>query len=226
MGPSVSGFESAVVFGHADADGHLATEQTRGWLAERGGSVTPFVSSVTRSYRFWSILPQMDISGYDLVVFVDIAFKFRDPADSLNQLLSVADMHSDKEFIVVDHHPLVEPGCPRPNVVLHEVDDPYDCCLGEPDPEIMELAALCDGSPTKIGSTPILRRRALGLKRAAADLNGVAGARLLRLVRERRWDYFEALAEEPREIHLTTRGIRRRTNGPSPLLSMLGSLGA
>lgn len=82
----------------------------------------------------------------------------------------------------------------------------------------MQVAALCDGSPTQVKPTPTLRKRALGVKRAAADIHGVAGNTLLDLIKERRWDFFEALAEEHIDMHRTVRGIRRRDNVPSPLL--------
>ncbi len=208
---------SAIVFGHADADGHLAAEQTRDYLVQEVNSVTIVVSPETRSYRFWEKLPEFDLSDYDLVVFVDIAFRFRDPSDSLARLLGVADRQPHKQFIAVDHHPL-GPHNPRQNVILREVSDPYDCCLGVPNPELMQVAALSDGSPTTIASTPLLRRRALGVKRAAADVRGAAGDGLLGLIRDRRWDFFEALADEDKELHRTARGIRCLSSETSPLL--------
>ena len=207
-----------MVFGHADADGHLAAEQTRDYLVQRGVGVTTVVSSKTQNYRFWKKLPEFDLSGYELVVFVDIAFSFRDPSDSLVRLLDVSDRQPHKQFIAIDHHPLVHPRIPRQNVVLCEVSDPYECCLGVPDPDLMQLAALCDGSPTKVTPTPLLKRRALGVKRAAADVHGAAGDGLLELIRERRWDFFEALAGEEHEMHRSARGIRRRSSEISPLL--------
>ena len=209
---------SAIVFGHADADGHLAAEQTRDWLSRQGVDVTTVVTSETRNYRFWGKLSRFDLSGYRIVVFVDIAFDFKDRSNSLARLLDVSDRHLQTQFIVVDHHPLAHPQIPRQNVQLVEVADPYDCCLGVPDSELMEVAALCDGDPTAIVPTPALRRRSLGVKRAAADVSGVSGDGLLQLIRERRWDFFEALAEEDRAMHLSARGIRRSVSEPSPLL--------
>ena len=106
------------------------------------------------------------------------------------------------------------------------MNDPFDCCLGEPDPELMKVAAICDGSPTKIIATPQLTRRALGMKRAAADVDGVAGNALLALIHDRQWDFFEALAEEDRTMHLSARGRRRRASKSSPLLEYARSLSA
>ena len=208
----------AIVFGHADADGHLATEQTRQYLTERGLNVTTIVSTLTRNYRFWSKLSDFDLGEHGLVVFVDIAFSFRDPNDSLTQLLKVSDQHTHKRFVVIDHHPLIHPSIPRKNVSLIEVADPYDCCLGNPDPDIMRIAALCDGAPTRVTPSQLLRKRAIGVKRAAADVNGIAGKKLLDLIKERQWEFFEALADESSDMHRSVRGIRHTSNSLSPLL--------
>ena len=210
--------ESAVVFGHADADGHLAAERTRDWLSQRELSVDIVVSSDTRNYRFWDKLSNFDLSEYDVVVFVDIAFRFRNPSESLARLLEVSDPQPQKRFVAIDHHPLLRPQTPRRNVQLCDVTDPYDCCLGVPDPELMQVAALCDGSHTMINPTPVLKKRALGVKRAAADVRGVAGDGLLMLIRERQWDFFEALADEDQELHRSARGVRIASNETSPLL--------
>ena len=216
--------DSAILYGHSDADGHLAVEQSRGWLAQRGLSVTTVVSSETRNYRFWEKLPVCDLSDFGVVVVVDIAFRFRDPADSLARLLTVTDSQPKKHFIVIDHHPLVQPEMTRRNLQLIEVEDPYDCCLGVPDPELMQVAALCDGAPTSVIATPLIKKRALGVRRAAADKSGVTGYSLLELIRKRRWDFFEALAEEDIEMHRSARGIRRSSNESSPLLEYARSL--
>ena len=209
---------SAIVFGHADGDGHLAAHQTRSNLAQSGQAVTVVVSPMTRSYGFWQKLCDFDLARYQLVVAVDIAFKFRDPQDSLGWLLHVSDQFPDKQFIVIDHHPLICPEHPRQNLTLMQVSDPYDCCLGVPDPEVMQVAALCDGSPTQVKPTPTLRKRARGVKRAAADVSGVAGGILLEFIKARRWDFFEALAEEDNDMHRVARGIRRKISCSSPLL--------
>jgi hypothetical protein len=58
----------------------------------------------------------------------------------------------------------------------------------------------------------------LGVRRAAADINGMVGAKLLSFLRLRKWEFFESLAEEPNEYHRNVRG-RRTANGlESPLL--------
>ena len=209
---------SAIVFGHADADGHLAAVQSSEWLDQGGVLVTTVVSAETRNYQFWGRLRKFDLTPHNLIVIVDVAFRFRDPTESLEQLLMVADQNPQKQFIAIDHHPFVHPQTPRRNILLIDVDDPYNCCLGEPDPELMQVAALCDGAPTVIAPTPLLKRRALGVKRAAADVRGIAGDTLLQLIRQRRWDFFEALADEDKDMHRSARGMRRRASKVSPLL--------
>lgn len=213
-----SHLESVIVFGHADADGHLAAERTRDWLKQRDYSVDIVVSPDTRNYRFWDKLQNFNLTEYDVVVFVDIAFRFRNPLESLVSLLKVADAQPERQFIAIDHHPLLRPQVPRYNLQLFDVADPYDCCLGVPDSELMQLAALCDGSETVISPTPLLNKRALGVKRAAADIKGVAGDGLLMLIRERQWDFFEALANEDQNLHRSARGLRIASNETSPLL--------
>ena len=210
--------DSAVVFGHADGDGHLAAVQTAEWLTRRDVTVKTIVSSATRNYLFWGRLAEFDLTVYSLVVFVDIAFRFSNPNESLGRLLEVSDRESEKLFMAIDHHPFVRPQVPRANLQFVEVNDPYDCCLGEPDAELMQVAALCDGSPTTVEPTPQLLKRAIGVKRAAADIRGVAGDTLLQFVVERNWQFFESLADEDRTMHLSARGIRRRSSEASPLL--------
>ena len=209
---------SAIVFGHADADGHLAAEYSREHLSERDLAVQVVVSPQTRGFRFWKYLSNYPLEKYDLVVCMDIAFRFRNPKESLQYLLVTSDHYPEKHFIVLDHHPLPRPRKRRDNVTMIEVGDPYECCLGVPDAEVMPVAALCDGSATAIVPTKMLSKRALGVKRAAADVRGLAGEKLLELIRARRWDFFEALAEEDGEMHRSVRGFRRRCSEPSPLL--------
>ncbi|MCY4625448.1 MAG: hypothetical protein OXC99_10685 [Chloroflexi bacterium] len=215
---------NAVVFGHRDADGHLAAEQTRDYLIQRELEVTQVVSSVTQNYWFWKRLRGIDLTSYDVVVVVDIAFRFGNPEESLNYLLEVADNHPDIQFIAIDHHPLAQPKTHRDNLELYAVSDPYDCCLGIPDPDLMALAALCDGAPTRIPSTPALEKRARGMRRAAADIYGIAGEQLLKLIRQRNWAILEALADEDMEMHKTARGVRRAVSQPSPQLQLAKSI--
>ena len=209
---------SAIVFGHEDADGHLAAEYTQEYLLKKELMMKVIVSSQTRGFSFWKNLSDCKLEDHDMIACIDIAFRFWNPKESLEHLLRASNRYPEKHFIVVDHHSLVRPRKRRANVTFLEVSDPYDCCLGVPDAEVMPVAALCDGSQTAIVPTQMLRRRALGVKRAAADVRGLAGDKLLELIRDRRWDFFEALAEEDAEMHRSARGFRRRCSEASPLL--------
>jgi len=209
-----------LVFGHFDADGHLAAEQTRANLHRLGATVDVVVSTATRSYRFWeSAFPDSRFRDYQLAVVVDIAFDFREPYRSLEVVLRTVDRNPNTYFVVIDHHTLPRERDLRTKLELVEVDSPFDCCLGSPSDDLMVLAAICDGEAnsvhSKLSSTYL--KRAIGVRRAAADAD-LKGRRLLGLLRNRRWDFFEALAEEPAECHLSARGYRRRSAFTSPLL--------
>ena len=214
---------TAVVFGHADADGHLAAEQSRRNLEAEGINVQEtVVSQETRGHRFW----ERGFSSYrfadiGLVVVVDIAFNFKDAASSLEAVLEVVDCSPSTHFVVVDHHPLVYPASERPNLTLREADSVFDCCYGTPSDELMVPAAICDGDAGAVRPriTETFEKRAVGVRRAAADRTGLAGSRLMALLRDSRWDVFDALASEPRHLHSSVRGWRRANCMPSPALN-------
>ena len=210
------------IFGHADADGHLATEQTRTNLAAAGFKVKEVVvGPSTAGYRFWErTFPLLTFNQLRVVVCVDIAFNFRNPVRSLDAVLRTADNHPTTHFLVIDHHPLMKPASPRPNLTFVEVDSARSCCVGPPSSELMDIAAICDGSDRAVISqvSSRLKKRALGVSRAARDVGGVAGAKLLALLRSRNWYFFEELAEEPREFHMAVRGRRSTRSLKSPLL--------
>ena len=211
----------AVIFGHADADGHLAAEQTRRNLTKAGVKIARVVvSNETSNYRFWTdSFTRTDFSDIGLVVAVDLAFSFKNPASSWRAILATARRYPQTDFIVIDHHPLPSlSSCPV-NVVLRSVNRVYDCCLGQPSQELMAIASICDGGV--VVSLPRLRtthlKRAVGLKRAVAD-GRFTGERILSLLRRRQWQFFEALADEPAESHRTVRGRRTARSLTSPLL--------
>lgn len=219
---NLQGKSPAIVFGHADADGHLAAEQSRANLQAKGINVRKVVvSPETNSYRFWErAFPSLDFSRIQLVVAVDIAFSFRKPDRSLEALLQAVDNYPRTQFVVIDHHPLKQPANSRSNLTLIEVDSVYDCCFGTPSDELMAVAAICDGDGQTIRSRRSFEfeKRAIGVRRAAADMGGVAGPKLMGLLRLRQWDFFEALAEEPAEFHRQARGRRTANSLTSPLL--------
>jgi hypothetical protein len=121
---------------------------------------------------------------------------------------------------VIDHHPLLAPESGRPNLRLLSVSQAFHCCLGDPQDELMVVAAICEREESTVlpRSSALFRKRAVGLRRACADVSGVSGAILLRLLRERRWDFLEALADEPSHLHRSVRGRRVAGLPRSPLL--------
>ena len=164
---------SCVIFGHADADGFLATEQTRRNLTAMGVRVrTIVVSAETGSHRFWhGAFANFKHSDYELVVTVDIAFSFREPEKSFNSLLSAARANRQTHFVAIDHHPMLRPQRRLANLDVVSVSSAYDCCLGEPSDELMLVAALCEGERSKYRDRITERhtKRAIGVRRAAAD---------------------------------------------------------
>jgi hypothetical protein len=182
-------------------------------------SVEVVISESTRNYTFWASLQSLDLQHYSHVVVVDIAFSFRHPGVSLNELLRVVDSNPTRHFAVVDHHPLLKPSRSRPNLQLVEVGSAYECCVGSPNWDLMFLAALCEKERfTRRVASDQEVQRALGVRRAAADRKGVAGQLLMDRLEHRDWSFFEALAEEPREYHRNVRGRRVGTSLPSPIL--------
>ena len=215
----------ALVFGHADADGHLAAEQTRINLEAAGIRVEKLiVGPQTRNYRFWErAFSSQEFEEFRLVVAVDIAFSFRNPSRSLEVVLQTVDTNPFTEFVLIDHHPLQHPEQPRSNLTLVEVDSAYGCCFGQPSDDLMVVAALCDGDKWAVRplASSKLKKRAIGVRRAAADCHGLAGSGLLTLLHNRRWEVFEALAEESPEFHMSARGRRRDCGPQSPVLEAL-----
>jgi hypothetical protein len=211
-----------LLFGHADGDGVLATEQTRRNLSMHGVRVSEtVVSRATGNYRFWrATLAELSYTRCDLVVVIDIAFDFRDPAQSFTALTAAARSHPATRFVVVDHHPLTRTGPKPKNLDLVSVDRVFDCCLGMPTDEFMLVAALCDGDGRAVRerTTPTYAKRAVGVRRAVADKDGLGMDRVMALIRQRRWSYFEAVADEPPECHRNVRGRRSPKSAPSPLL--------
>lgn len=204
---------SVLIVGHADADGHLAAEQSRRNALDMGATACDVLVDprITAGRHMWrKHLPEIPVNGADTVIFVDLMFQPADPADSAEAIAELARQHADKTFIVIDHHPVFGlPSLPH-NVSLWFTPAVYTCCFGIPG-LLMVIASVCDRDEGPVASMidATTRRRALGMERAAADAD-LAGARLLRLLRDDRWDIIEAVAEEPRDVHRRVRGRRTR----------------
>jgi hypothetical protein len=221
----VSRNASTIIFGHSDADGHLATEQSRSNALSAGLSVNKVVvSHDTASYRFWErFFRHYDFSEFELVITIDLAFSFRTPEVSLNCLLSFVDSNPNKQFLVIDHHPLASPAVVRNNLHLISVDAAYNCCFGEAGEELMRLAAICEGERLPGPGDVSQAKRALGVKRASADVGGVSGNVLLALLASRDWGALEALADESSVLHRNIRGRRAANSLESRVLRDLAT---
>lgn len=202
---------NVLVVGHADADGHLAAEQSRrNALAMGALHCDIFIDPrKTAGHRMWlKHLAEVPIAAAEVVVFVDIMFSPNELSLSLGALIDVAQKNPEKTFVVIDHHPLLGlPALPK-NLGVWFTSAVYTCCFGRPS-SLMVIAAICDHDEEPVAPMidDTIRRRALGVVRAVADRD-LAGKKLLRLLSEDRWDLIETLAKEPRDIHRRVRGRR------------------
>lgn len=201
-----------LVVGHADADGHLAAEQSRRNVLKLGAkSCSVFVDpGVTKNYRFWDRhLPNFDFGEAETIIFVDIMLNPKTLKKSFACLIEKVLKEKHRQFILIDHHPLGGlPGIPE-NLKICFTPIVYTCCYGPPS-DIMIVASICDRDEKPIQEmiTFTHRHRAKGVRRAAADTKELAGAPLLRLLSLDRWDIIESLADENDDMHRTVRGMR------------------
>ena len=97
----------AMVLGHADADGYLASEQTRENLEKEGLRVVDVVvdPEITSNYNFWERgFQDVDLREADFVVVVDIMLNPRAPAISFDAMTRRVRSEPATEFVVIDHH--------------------------------------------------------------------------------------------------------------------------
>ena len=215
---------NAIVFGHADGDGHLAAVQSAENLRAEKTDVLDIVVDPTKTlnYRFWETCFQTcDFNGADIVIVVDIMFHPTNPQRSYEALFNRVRMQQHTKFIVIDHHPVHNISKQPKNLTLDFVEDVFDCCYGEPT-ELMILAAICDKDETAVKSriTDLHRKRAIGIKRAVSDRRALAGRPTLKLIEDRAWGIFEQLADEPAAFHRTFYGNRVAKKPDSPLIQL------
>ena len=202
-----------LIVGHADADGHLAAEQSRCNVLRMGACRCEVLVDPKRtaSYRMWhNHLPEIPIARADTVIFVDIMFPPDDPSDSVWNLIELANKNPGKSFVVIDHHPVLGlPELPQ-NLGIWFTSAVYTCCFGLPT-WLMVVAAICDRDEGPVAPMidNTMRLRALGMERAVADRD-LAGEKLLRLLAADRWDLLETLAKDSNDMHKRVRGRRLR----------------
>ena len=215
---------NAIIFGHADGDGYLATAVSKSNLTAEGWNVIDTIvdPAITPNYRFWDKqLVKWDFTNIDLVVIVDIAFDFRGPDRSGAALAGSAESHPESQFVVIDHHDLQPHKKTPDNVVLRSTDTVFSCCYGEPN-DLMVIASICDKDedPVRDLITEPHRILARGINRASADRKGVAGPKLMSALENHEWAWLFLLGSESKESHRTFYGNRTKTSAPSPALQM------
>jgi hypothetical protein len=212
-----------LVVGHADADGHVITEQVRRNLE----AVTSFrVSTVvdpkrTSGHKAWLHLDAIpEIENADLVVFVDLMFASPSFASEADALVSFAKQRATKRFFILDHHPLpLRRLSEASNVHAVYYEDVMDCTVGTPSP-MMIVAALCESQATRAQELrrPIDEDIRKGMKRAAALNGALSGPRLLALLRFNRWNELAQLGREDKEKHRLPHGFRPKDEKPTGML--------
>jgi hypothetical protein len=137
----------ALVIGHADADGHLITEQVRRNLALISGfDVKAVVDPArTKDHKSWMRLSSIDeIADADLVFFVDLMFAPATFDEEAGALVDFVRDRPSKQFFLIDHHPLpLRRLASADNLRVVYRPEVFDCALG-PRSGMMVVAALCE----------------------------------------------------------------------------------
>lgn len=217
----------AIIFSHADADGHVIAVQSKRNLIKAGYEVIDVVVDpvLTRNYRFWEDHFQAaDFGDSDHVFIFDIMLNSKNPTTSLEAIASRAKSERTRKFSIIDHHPAELRFELPANVSLQLVDAVYDCCYGEPT-ELMYLAAICDKEAASVRDriSEWHLKVAKGIHRAVTDRKRIAGRILLDLIETGQWGVFRALADEPDSLHRTMYGNRILESQESPALRRLHS---
>lgn len=222
--------KKALLFAHADGDGHLAAEQSRRNLVEDGYDVQAVVvhPTLTRNWRFWSQhFQEADFSDNEYIFVVDIMLAGKEWKDNCASLLKRVRAEPHRRFHVIDHHHVAINERLPANLKLEFTKSVYDCCYGGSS-ELMLIASICDRDeqPVQNRLTQRHRRIAAGISRAVSDRAVLAGAPLLRLIRNECWAVFEQLADEPADYHRTFYGNRTAKEPLSPLLQIAHAVAA
>ena len=208
--------KSVLVVGHADADGHLITEQIRRNLAGIGGfEVRALVDPErTRDHRVWLKLENItEIEDADIVFFVDLMFSPNSFAEEAKALTNFIGDYSRKQFFLIDHHHLpLRLLTSAENLRVLYRPDVFECTLG-PRSDMMVVAALCENQGPSVADIrePIHNTLEIGMRRAAAIGGGLPGENLLALLKENCWAGIAMLGRDNREFHRLRRGRRPPT---------------
>jgi len=216
--------KSALVIGHADADGHLITEQVRRNLAAIPSlEVTAFVDPQrTKDHKAWTKLDSIEeIEGAELIFFVDLMFAPASFAEEATALVDFVNRRPDKTFFLIDHHPLPTRRLEMAkNLHFSYRPEVVDCAIG-PRSGMMVVAALCEGQRDPAITDPVHETLALGMRRAAALGGNLPGEKLLALLQSNCWESIFELGSEDRELHRLPRGRRPATGAVSKSLTKM-----
>jgi len=217
----------AIIFSHADADGHIIAIQSRRNLIKAGYTVIDVVVDplLTRNYKFWEEHFQYaDFGDSDHVFIFDIMLNSKHPTRSLEAIANRARAEVNRMFSIIDHHPIDFNHMLPANVSLQLVKTVLECCYGEPS-ELMCLAAICDKEAASVRDriSEWHLKVAKGIHRAVTDRKRIAGRVLLDLIEAEKWGVFTDLAEEPDFLHRTFYGNRIVESHDSPALRQIHS---
>jgi hypothetical protein len=217
-----------LVVSHADADGHVIAEQVSRNCRRAGFDVNTVVDpSRTKDHKTWTKLEGItEIEDAEIVLFVDLMFAPSSYAAEAQALVDFAVQRPQKRFFVLDHHPVPKRLLERA-ANLHSAyrRDVVDCTFGTPS-WLMGIAALLEKQPTRVREVAGEHHRLLaeGIRRAAAPGGGLAGPKLLALLRAECWDALVALGRDERSHHRLPRGRRPRVWQPSAAMEELDAL--
>lgn len=218
--------QSVLVVGHADADGHLITEQVRRNLALIPNfEVTAVVDpNRTKDHKAWTKLDTLtEIEDADWVFFVDMMFAPSSFVEEANALVDFVEDRKEKHFFLIDHHPLpFRRLAEAENLRVAYRPEVFDCAIG-PRSGMMVVAALCEGQNANVAEIkePVHDVMTTALRRAAALGGPLPGEKLSALIRSDCWTELLQLGEEDKELHRLPRGRRSLKGGPSKALNSL-----
>ncbi len=218
-----------LIVGHADADGHVIAEQVRRNLELIPNfDVTTVVDPErTKDHKAWLRLDAFnEIDRSDLVLFVDLMFSPISFGAEADALVTFAKERPEKQFIVLDHHPLpLRRLSLTPNIRAVYRQDVLDCTVG-PSSSMMMIAALYEKQPTRARKeiSTIYKDLERGVRRAAALGGSLPGKKLSALLRHSCWKELAMLGREDTSKHRLPRGRRPTGDPTSKLLIQLDEL--
>lgn len=220
--------QSVLVVGHADADGHIITEQVRRNLARISRFDVKAVVDPqrTRDHKAWLKLDSIhEIADADMIFFVDLMFAPASFAEESRALVDFVSGYAEKRFYLFDHHPLpLKRLEAAKNLRVIYRPEVFECAIG-PRSGMMVVAALCEKQRAQVADITRSTHEVLaeGMRRAAALGGDLNGDKLLALLRANCWSELLDLGQDAREHHKLPRGRRPSEYEPSPALRKLNN---